>query len=548
MVQSILKRSRHLLNGENKNILSAAAIIAISYLLSALLGVIRNRLLAGQFFGGNEGSLDVYFAASVIPDGIFQLLIVGSLSAAFMPIYQDYLKVSEKEANHLTNTAMTMLGLLLALFTLLVIIFAVPLAQLITHFGVQQTLLLADLMRIMAISQIFFTISAFLTGVLQAHRRFLLPALAPVLYNLGTIIGIITLSSRFGIYSAAIGMVIGSILHFLIQLPTAVSLGFTPKLSFSFRHRGVVSMFRLMPARSAALGVAQFERFIATNLSSLLVSGSLAMFTFARQLYLLPISLFGVALGQASFPSLSKEAALSDQQAFRQTLRKSLLQTLFFAIPASVLVLILRIPLVRLSFGADNFPWEATLLTGKTLALLSLSIAPQATTHILVRAFYAHKDTKTPLLISLITITLFTLLGFVLVTILHLGLPGLSLALTISNSIDFLLLYYFILKKTGSLVLEKRLLKYLAAGLTTGICLWIPMRLLDRFVFDTTHTLPLILLTTIVSIIGVGVYVLVCFIFKIEELRDALALIKRLGNWRQILSSSSDVIDTQTQN
>lgn len=544
VVKKFFTESANWLKKEHQSILSAAAIISISYLASALLGLIKNRLLAARFFGGLEADLDVYFAALVIPDTLFQLLIAGALSAAFVPIYQDYLGKSQHEANRLTNATLTSFSLILSLLIVLLIIFALPIANLITHFSPSQTTLMAELMRLMAVAQFFFAVSAFLTGVLQTHRRFLIPAIAPLFYNLGIIITIFFFSSSLGIYSAALGMIVGAILHLVIQLPQARLVGFHLRPVFNFNHPGSRTILRLMPPRSAALGIVQIERFITINLISILSVGSLSLFNFARQLYLLPISLFGVALGQAAFPSLSEEVSRKNFDRFKNTLSKALSQVVFFSLPASIVLLVLRIPLVRLVFGADSFPWEATLLTGKTLAILAFTITPQATTHVLIRAFYAQKDTRTPLYVNLVTITIFALLGFIFTRIYSLGIIGIALALSFSNSLDFLLLYQLINRRIGRLYLGFKFLKMIIAGFFTAVFLWLPMRLLDQFVFDTTRTLPLIILTLVVSLIGLAVYLGLSALFRVEELAEVQALVKKLGNWRRILSHSQEVIES----
>src|SRR5258706_4641037 len=236
VVNQINSKSQEFFNRKSSSILSAAAIIGLSYLGSALLGLVRNHLLAARFFGGMEADLDVYFAAFVIPDTIFQLLVVGAVSAAFIPVYQEYFEKSEKQANELANAALTIIGFVLLFFSILIALFARPLAGLLAHYPPDKLDLMAGLIRLMAVAQMLFTVSAFLTGVLQSQRRFLIPALAPLLYNVGTITGIFFLSHRFGIYSAAICVVFGAFFHMAIQLCTAKSIGYWPKLVFRLSH------------------------------------------------------------------------------------------------------------------------------------------------------------------------------------------------------------------------------------------------------------------------------------------------------------------------
>ncbi len=543
MVQTIISRGRKLLQTEHKSILSAALIIAGSYLASALLGLVRNHLLAARFFGGLEADLDVYFAAFVLPDTIFQLLVVGAVSAAFIPVFQDHLVEGKDSAARLSDAALTTVGLILSLLTIFLIIFARPVAGLMAHYSPEKLDLMANLIRIMSLAQLLFTFSAFFTGILQAQRRFLIPAIAPLLYNLGTIIGIYFLSSKIGIYSAGFGVVLGALLHVLIQFPLVRHLGFSPRFLFQPRHPGVLTMMRLMPPRALALGLDQIERWVAVNLTSFLAAGSLSIFHFARQLYALPISLFGVSLSQASFPTLADEASHSDLTKFKLTLGKSLSQIFFFALPASILVLILRIPLVRLAFGARSFPWEATLLTAKALAFLSISIAPLAVTQVLTRAFHALKDTRRPLYVGTLTMVVFTISASIAARTLGYGVIGITAAMSLSNYLDFLLLYFILRRRIGSVAIGWRILKMIIASTATALALWAPMRLLDRFVFDTTRTLPLIVLTLIVSSVGFLVYLFFCKILAIEELADVTALIKKLGNWRAILGETDEVIE-----
>lgn len=545
MVKKLLRQSKHLLSRQNNTILSAAAIIAMSYFVSAILGLVRNRLLVSRFFGGLEADLDVYFAAFIVPDTLFQLLILGALSAAFIPVYQEHIQEkSLKAANKMANSTLTSLGIVQLVFTSLIIIFAKPVAGLITHYPEHQLNLMANLIRIMSLAQILFTISAFLTSILQSHRRFLIPATAPIFYNLGTIAGIFFLSSSLGIYSAAIGIVFGALLHLLVQLPFVKPLGFTLKFTLKPKNPGTKQIFRLMPPRTAALSLSQVERWVAVNLISTLSAGSLAIFNFARQLYVLPITLFGVSLGQAAFPMLSANAGSKDKPQFINILSQSILQIFFFALPAGILILVLRIPLVRLVFGAHSFPWQATLLTAKALAFLSLSIAPQAANHLLTRAFHAKKNTRTPLIVSLVTITFFCIAAFVSTKKLEAGVLGITTALSLSNFLNFLILLSLINKKIGSLKITIPILKMVFVSFLTAVSLWYPMRLLDQFVFDTTRTFPLVLLTAIVSLIGFAVYLFFSWLFKVNQLKHVLSLFRKVGNWRRLLTQTDEVIET----
>lgn len=548
MVQKLLSRSQEILNRKSSSILSAATIIAASFLLSAFLGLIRNRLLAARFFGGLEGNLDVYFAAFIIPDTVFQLLVVGAVSAAFIPIYQGYLKKSVRKANFMANVALTSVTTILLALSILIAIFARPLSQVLSHYTGPQLDLMVNLIRLMSIAQMFFAISSFLTGVLQAHRRFLVPAIAPLFYNLGTILGILILTPFMGIYAAAIGVIFGAFLHVIVQLPSAIHAGYLPRVRFRLKHKGVLHMLRLMPPRTMSLALIQVERIVSLNLASALSAGSFTIFNFARQVYVLPISLFGVSLGQASFPTLADEALNEDQTKFAETLGKTILQIFFFCLPAAILILILRVPIVRIIFGAKNFPWEATLLTSKALAVFSLSIAPQAAVQLLTRAFYAKKDTRTPLIINIATLVLFVVSAYMFTHSFSWGVLGMSLSMSLSNALNFLILYLVIRSTIPSLGISKEIIKMLFVSALTAFALWIPMRLLDQFVFDTTRTVPLLILTAIVSIIGLTVYFGLAYLLKVRQFSDVTTLFGKLGNWRQVLVETDEVIETPSAN
>jgi len=363
-------------------------------------------------------------------------------------------------------------------------------------------------------------------------------------YNLGIIFGTVALSPLLGILGPAVGVVIGAFFHMAIQFPLAVSLGFRPSLDFSFHRPGVRDILRLFPPRAVALGIDQIEQFVAVILASLLVPGSISILNVARLLYAIPTSLFGVTIGQAALPVLSRQAA-SDSTRFRTTLASSLLQVSFLALPASVLFIILRIPIVRLVFGAKSFPWSATLLTGKTLAILAVSASFAAIIQLVVRGFYALHDTKTPLVIGLVAAVFDAVLSIILARVFNQGILGIATAITITNIIECFALAIALEVRLGTSrplesIIFKSLAKMIFISFVAGIFLWIPMRLLDQFVFDTTRTFPLLFLTMTTSFIGMTVYGLLAYLFKIPELVTFIELGRRVWTWRKLLSSPQE--------
>ncbi|TSC85735.1 MAG: hypothetical protein G01um101416_806 [Microgenomates group bacterium Gr01-1014_16] len=532
---------------KQNNILSAAAVLIITYGISHLIGLLKTRLLISYFFGSSASLLDVYYAAFVIPDTVFQLLIIGSLSAAFIPVFTRLLVRQEEKAWRVASISLNLITLAFLIISVLIFIFAQPLSRLIAPgFSPAQISIMTSLLRVMLTAQLFFTVSGFLTGMIQSHQRFLVPALAPIAYNLGIIIGIIFLSPSLGILGPALGVVLGAFLHMIIQIPVAVKLGFRFTFDLDITQPAVREIIRLLPPRALALGIDQIEQFIAVFLTSLLVPGSLSLLNVSRLLYAIPASLFGVTIGQAALPTLSHQSSNNDMRQFRVTLAGSFLQIAFLALPISVLLIILRIPIVRLVFGSPSFPWSATLTTGKVLAILAASATFAAIIQLVVRGFYALHDTRTPLTVGFFSAVFNVVLSVALVRYFHLGILGIAIAISATAIAESLVLSFLLERRLGSpkpleSLLFKSLAKMIFISFITGICLWLPMRLLDQFVFDTTRTLPLIALTTITSLIGLSVYLFLSYLFKIEQLASFLDLSKRVLSWRKLLSSPPEI-------
>ncbi len=548
-VRQLLKNGSSLLFRPQTSILSAAFIIMVTYGLSHLMGLLKTRLLISYFFGANAYVLDVYYAAFVVPDTLFQLLVLGSISAAFIPVFTRYLeKKQDKQAWHIARASLTLTLVVFLCLCLLLFIFAWPISKILAPgFTPVQMASLVQITRLLTVAQIFFCISGFLSAIIQSHNRFLAPALAPIIYNIGIIAGIIFLSPTMGIMGPAIGAVLGALLHMAVQMPVAIKLGFKPLPLFDRQHPGVKEILRLIPPRSLALGVDQIEQLVAVGLASTLFPGSLSILNVARMLYTIPSSLFGVTIGQAALPTLARQSNANDKIGFIHTLIGALRQIIFLALPLSVLFIVLRIPIVRIVFGAKSFPWSATLLTGKTAAILILSSASVAVSQLIARGFYALHDTSTPLSVGLVAAIINSAMSFIFVKIFGWGVIGLAVSISLTSLIETFILFLFLSKKVSrqtshNLSLDRELTipiaKMLIVSIVTGLSLWLPMRLLDQFVFDTTRTVPLVILTSITSIIGIVVYGIFSYLFHVSELNVVFTLISKLGNIRNLIKSN----------
>lgn len=514
----------------------------ITVFLSRILGLLRDRMLTARFL---PQELGIYFAAFRLPNLIFELLVMGALSTAFIPVFSRYLsRKKEEEAFKMASSVINIGTLIFFLIALPLVIFSSEISSLIAPgFSKEEVRLMASFTRIMILFQVFpLIIGNFLTGILQSYNRFLIPALAPIAYNVGIILGILFLSSRLGLYGPVLGVALGAFLFMMIQVPIAISLGYRHFLFFDPFEKGVREVGRLMLPRTLGLGVSQIGITVDLILASLLGAKSVAVFNFAEHLQQLPVGLFGAPIAQAALPSLSRFWAKKDVEQFKKVFLASFHQILFLVLPSSIILIVLRIPIVRLIFGAARFDWEATLLTGKTLAFFSLSLFAQSLIHLLARGFYALYDSRTPVKIGAACIFINIFLSTLFIKYLFLPIYALSLSTSIASFLDCFLLLFFLDKKIGGFRKSEVFwptLKIFVASAVTGVFLYIPMKLLDQLVFDTTRTINLIILTGIASFCGVSCYLFLAWFLEIEEVATFLSLVKRLTGVRRMFFETS---------
>jgi putative peptidoglycan lipid II flippase len=545
----LLSNQTKWLEQQQTSILSAAGIISIASIISALSGLLIKRVLISQFFDTQlqQESLEAFWVAFQIPDMMFQLIILGALSAAFIPIFTSKKRSSPETAFTMSSIMMNVLLATFLVIGVFVFIFAESITRLRTGQGFteHQIFVVTNLTRIMLLAQFFFAVSNFLTGILQSYQRFILPAIAPIFYNIGILGGVFIFSNQFGIYGAGIGVVIGAFLHMLIQLPLVYKLGFRYHFSLNFRYQGIQEFFKLMPPRVLAIGANEIRKlllgFFATSLGNL----SFFVMQLALTLMAIPIRFFGVSISQASLPFLSEESSTQDLKKFKQLVLQSLHQIAFLTLPASVLLLILRVPVVRLIYGTFNFPWEATLVTSRLIAIIALSITAQALVQLLIRSFYALKDTKTPLLVALGDVILYVSLSAMFIFLTPLGVYGIALATTLTAGFE-LLLYLFLLnnKVVGFITQDFWIpqLKIIVASFFMAVFLYLPFRIFDELIFDTSRTIELIALTVTTSSIGVLVYVYFAILLDIKELAMMKKVVSKFDRWRKPLLQSKEIL------
>lgn len=549
MPKDFLQKSLKLLLQQQTNILSAAFIIMATVIFSYVLGFFKQRLLASIF--GITNLLGINDYASLLPDTIFQLTIVAALSSAFIPVLSDYIaKGKEKEGHKMASTLLIM-GLSAFLFISLVLfIFASFFLQFFNlgkKFGPEEMLLMENLMRIYLIGQMVFIVGSFFSALLQTYNHFFIPGIAAALYNLGIIIGILFFHNSIGIYSAPLGGIIGSFIFVLIQIPLSAKVGFSLSPSFGFiKSEGLIKILKLMWPRVISIAIFQLGiLFLASFISLLTDPGRMNIaYNFAKTLSFAPVALLGHAVAQAAFPVLSRQKDKLED--FKITFITSFNQLLYLILPVSVLILILRRPIVRFVYGADKVDWEATLLIAQVLAFFTVSIFAQALTALVLRAFYALHDTRIPLVVGGITTVMMILLGYLFVSYYRLGIESIAASYSIASLLNLLISIALLDRKIGGFkksLFFIPLIKILTASFFTGVALYIPVKLLDQLVFDTSRTINLLILTGISFMAGLSLYLFLTWFFNVKEAKTYILIFKKMGNWRDILGRSEETID-----
>ncbi|MEK7560561.1 MAG: lipid II flippase MurJ [Patescibacteria group bacterium] len=386
---------------------AAALILGAANLLSRILGMFRNRLLAGHF--GASRDLDIYLAAFQIPDFLFVVFLIGAASAAIIPVF-----LEQKENDGVS--ARLFIYRLLIVFSAVALVLSVGVAVLAPvfipfvtpGFTPAERTTVVTLARIMMVSPVFLGLSGIIAAVMQAEGKFVVFALSPVFYNIGIIAGILLLFPLFRLPGLAAGVVLGAMLHCAIQIPTFLRLGFSPFIALSALKKwrstlnaSVRRVAALSIPRVVALSVSQATFIALIAFASRLDTGSISVFQFAFDLHSLPIGIFGISFAVAAYPALCDAARAADARQFMAILRRSVSAMLFWIIPLAVFTFILRLHIVRLILGAGRFGPDDIRLTAATLSIFASAIVFEPIRVLLIRAFYAVGNTRKPLLISI---------------------------------------------------------------------------------------------------------------------------------------------------
>ncbi|MER3545302.1 MAG: murein biosynthesis integral membrane protein MurJ [Chloroflexota bacterium] len=469
----------------------AALVIMVAYILSNLVGLARQIVVSQAF--GTSAELDAYWAAFRLPDFLFTLVAGGALASAFLPTFTAALARGDRLGAWRLASAVANLVLIILICGAILLAVAAPLlvaTVVAPGFSPSQQAWTVHLMRVMVLSPILFGLSGLLSAILNAHQHFLLPAIAPILYNVGIMIGAVFLAPLpgMGVRGLAFGVVLGAALHLAIQLIglKGRSAQYVPTLGLNDPQLHEVA--RLMLPRMLGVAVVQLNFQVNTILASGLEAGRLSALTLAWMIFLLPQAVIAQSAATAAFPTLATLVAQGRLDEMRHTLATTLRNVLFLAIPASLGLILLRDPLIRFLFQRGEFDARSTALTSWALGLYALGLVGHSVLEVLVRAFYAMHDTRTPVVVGAGAMGLNIVLSLTLIQVFRpLGLfphGGLALANSMAATAETLVLVWLIRKRLGGLEGRRTLATLVRASVAAlGMALvvltsatWLPVR------------------------------------------------------------------------
>jgi len=526
------------------NVKLAATILAGSTLLSSLLGFFRDRLLNSAYMPSENGALagypvglDAYTAAFMVPDFMFAVLVSGALSVTFIPVFNErWVKGNKQSAWQISSSMINFMALITMAASVLIIIFADPLMKYLIAPGLSESghALAVSMMQVIAVNPFIFAVAAVIASIQQAVGRFMFCALAPMLYNVGIIIGTVWFTGGVnlfgwqifdgGIMGVALGVVLGSFLQLIVSAVGLAGLGFNYNFKIYWRNKGFRKVLSLLPARSVDQGMDYVVSLVEVNLASRLVDGTVRAYQQALTLHMMPINLIGVAISNAAFPQLTEHLGEGRNDLFQKDLR-SLLRIIFWmALPVSVVIFFTRGYVVHFIRNGGN-----QLIAG-ILGCLVVAILFRTIYHMAARAFYARQDTKTPLYISIFSITLNIILAIVLSMILKMGAYGLAWAQSTVAVLEVVVLLAVMnrqMPKLFDMTFVRAIFKMIIAGTITGVVCYIavlimPFRYHDDSFFSAFPKF------VIISLVSFGTYAAASKWLKLPEIDPILARLKKV--------------------
>lgn len=516
---------------------TAAIVLASSTLVSALLGIFRDRWLNSMYYDTYPAGLDAYTAAFTVPDFLYFIITSGALAVTFIPVFNQRLVAgNKKSAWELSTSTLNFLALISFIASIFIMIFADPLVRYIVAPGLnEQSMPLAiNMMRVIAINPFLFSISTVLSSMQQAVKRFVFYAIAPALYNVGIIVGILVFTNGInifgwqifegGIMGVAIGVVFGALLQLFASIIGMVGIGFQYNFKIYWKNQGFRTVLKLLPTRSADQSIDYVMSILNTNLASRMGEQAIRAYQQAASLKSMPVNLIGVAISTAFFPKLSEDAASEDIEKFTDTFKQSLSTIVWISLPVAIIAFFIRGYVVNfIKNGGD--PKIASVLGSFVIAIFFQSVF-----HIASRGFYARQNTKIPLILSVVSFAvqlvfalIFSAGGF--------GPEGLAYALSISALVEVSLLLIILNKQMKGKIFDKTMIssltRILIASAIAGMASYAMTKIMPLRAADNSFlsTFPKFCVICAVSLL---VYIGACVALKIEEVRPVINKVRQV--------------------
>lgn len=515
----------------------AATLLAGSSLVASLLGLFRDRLLNGLYYTTYPTGIDAYTVAFTIPDFMFFILVSGALSVTFIPVFNQRLATgNKKSAWELSTSLLNLLALVTLAVSILIIVFADPLVRYVVGPGLDESSrsLAVSMMRVIAINPFLFAVATVFASMQQAVGRFAFFALAPVLYNIGIIIGALFFTNGItlfgvpvfdgGIMGVALGVVLGSILQLIVSSLGLYGMGFDYRFKIYWKNKGLRQVLRLLPPRSLDQGIDYVNSIVETNLASRMAAGSVRAYQQATSLSFVPINLIGVAISTAAFPKMTERLGQGRPDLFKKELQAVLRVIIWLALPVTVIAYFARGYLVNfIQNGGDQY-------MASILAILALTILFRSIYFISARSFYAQQDTKTPLYISIFTISLNIGLAIWFSMGLSMGVYGLAWAAVIVSAVEVGILFFIMSRRINGLfdaVFVNAVTRMASAAGFMAIAAYALVSMFPLNAADQSFFSSFPKFTLIVGISAV-VYIIICRLFRIEEVNPILKRIRTI--------------------
>lgn len=511
--------------------------LASSTFLSAGLGLYRERLLNRHYFDSYPVGIDAYTVAFSIPDFMYIILVSGALSVTFIPVFNQRLVTgNKKSAWQLSSSLINFMALITLVASVLIIIFAEPLVRYVVAPGLDESgrNLAVSMMRVVAVNPFLFAVSTVIASMQQAIGRFTFFTLAPMIYNVGIIIGILFFTEGItifgwrifdgGIMGVALGVVLGAILQLLVSSIGLFGLGFDYQFKIFRKNQGFRRVLRLLPPRSFDQGADYITSIVELNLASRMVAGSIRAFQQAAMLHIMPINLIGMSISTAAFPQLTVRLAQGRPDLFKKDLQSAMRAIVWLILPVAVVTFFARGYVV-------NFAKEGgSPLMADLLGIFAVAIVFRSVYHIAARSFYAQQDTKTPLYVSIFAISLNIILAVWFTIKLDFGVHGIAWAGAIVSAVEMLALFFIMARRIPDIfdsVFMSAVSRMASATGFMAVITYISVRILP-LASDDRNLVPTLMKFGVITIVSFAAYLLFCWILRLPEVNPVFRKARKM--------------------